>query len=410
MTHCIFAHRQLVGVRDAGWDVSVLVPNGWYPPGVWRLARAWRTARRARIPAGHLPDAIPVNDLRYRNVVPNRFNRPRELTDLVALALEKHLRRARAAPERDIVLAQFALPYGPSVRTAARRFGLPYGLYLRGDDVWVWPHTQRDGVRAFAESVRDASVVMAVSEALLTAARRLANDDLLQGMVVANGIDLGMFAPATEADRLRLRAAIPVKNEDAVVICVAAAIERKGWRDLATALAELNDTPVSLIAVTTGQAELDLSRLCAEVCPKVTLVHRHDVDARTLASLYNAADVFCLPSHGEGMSNAVLEALASGLPVITTPVGGHPEVIEPGIDGVLVPVRDPAALAGALRDLLRDPARAATMGGSARARAEAIGTPRDNGARVAALLGAVLDGRQVPARVHRSFYSVRTPL
>jgi glycosyltransferase involved in cell wall biosynthesis len=408
MTHCIFAHRQLAAVGDSGWDVSVLIPNGWFPPALWRLAPAWKCARHAHVPAGFRLDGIPVSDLRLRNVVPSRFNRPREFSDLVALALRGRLERAGIATGTDVLLAQFALPYGPAVRAVAQRLGLAYAVYLRGDDVWVWPHTRRDGVRAFSDTVRHASLVFAVSEAILHEAERIVGDRLTQGVVVANGIDLALFRPAAEADRRSERAAIGVVDDRRVVICVAAAIERKGWRELLSAFARLHDLPTALIAVTTGASEFDLPRLCAEVCPQTVLIHRHDVDARTLASLYRGADAFCLPSHGEGMSNAVLEALASGLPVITTPVGGHPEVIEPGVDGVLVPVRDVGTLAAALRDVLGDRDRAAVLGRGARARAEAIGTPTDNGARVAALLETMLAGEAFAPDLRRSSYAVAT--
>lgn len=408
MTHCIFAHRQLVGVRDAGWNVSVLIPNGWYPPGLWRMAPAWRTARHAHVPRGYEIDGIPVSDLRLRNVVPSRFNRPREFTDLVSLALRGRLERAGAAPGRDILLVQFALPYGPAVRAVARQLGLPYAVYLRGDDVWVWPHTRRDGVRAFSETVRDASLVLGVSEAIVLEAQQIAGDHLPQAVVAANGIDVAMFRPASADERHKERAAIGVEDQRRVVICVAAAIVQKGWLELAAALADFGEAPPLLIAVTTGRRELDLAQLFAKVCPRVPLVQRHDVDVRTLASLYRSADAFCLPSHGEGMSNAVLEALACGLPVITTPVGGHPEVIEPGVDGVLVPVRDVAALAAALQEVLGDLDRAGALGRGARARAEAIGTPTDNGARVAALLETMLAGQAFAPDLRRSSYAVAT--
>ncbi|HJU69154.1 MAG TPA: glycosyltransferase [Gemmatimonadaceae bacterium] len=346
-----------------------------------------------------------MSDLRYRNIVPNRLNRPRDYADLVSLELDNHLNRVRAVQGRDLLLAQFALPNGPPVRASARRRGLPYAVYLRGDDVWIWPHTRRNGLQSFRETVLGASVVLSVSDALLTEARRLAEDDLPRGVVIANGIDVSLFRPASDEERADRRTPLGLPAEGPVVLCVAAALERKGWPELLAALARLAPSPPPLIAVTTGHGDLALRALRDRIAPRVTMVELRDLDAAKLSEVYRAADIFCLPSHGEGMSNAVLEALACGLPVITTPVGGHPEVIEPGVDGELVPVRDVGVLSEVLRNLVVDPARRARMGRAARSRAEAIGTSAENGGRVARLFDAVLEGAELPAFLMRSSYA-----
>jgi glycosyltransferase involved in cell wall biosynthesis len=86
--------------------------------------------------------------------------------------------------------------------------------------------------------------------------------------------------------------------------------------------------------------------------------------------LLAAADVFVLPSVGEGLSMTLLEAMASSLPVVCTDVGGNPEVVAAGETGLLVPPQQPAALAAALLALLRDPARARRLGAAGRHRVE----------------------------------------
>ena len=80
----------------------------------------------------------------------------------------------------------------------------------------------------------------------------------------------------------------------------------------------------------------------------------------------NCADLFVLSSHSEGLSNALLEAMACGLPAVATAVGGAPEVIEDGVNGLLVPADDDAALADALLRLVRDPGVAGQLGEAAR--------------------------------------------
>jgi len=80
-----------------------------------------------------------------------------------------------------------------------------------------------------------------------------------------------------------------------------------------------------------------------------------------------AADIFVLPSRSEGFSNAIIEAMAAGLAVIATDVGGNAEAVEDGVSGVIVPPEDPDALAEAIAELLADPVRTRIMGSAGKA-------------------------------------------
>jgi glycosyltransferase involved in cell wall biosynthesis len=99
----------------------------------------------------------------------------------------------------------------------------------------------------------------------------------------------------------------------------------------------------------------------------VTLAGATEAPAAALRGL----DVFALPSFSEASSNALLEAMATGLPVVATRVGGSALAVEDGVTGLLVPPRDPAALAKALVTLIEDRQLAARLGAAALARVRA---------------------------------------
>jgi glycosyltransferase involved in cell wall biosynthesis len=86
--------------------------------------------------------------------------------------------------------------------------------------------------------------------------------------------------------------------------------------------------------------------------------------------IFPFAEFFILPSLWEGMPNAVLEAMAAGKPVVATEVGGVPELVLHGETGILLPPRDPDALARAILDLCTDPVKARTMGEAGRVRVQ----------------------------------------
>jgi sugar transferase (PEP-CTERM/EpsH1 system associated) len=93
-------------------------------------------------------------------------------------------------------------------------------------------------------------------------------------------------------------------------------------------------------------------------------------DRDDVPALLQAMDIFVLPSLGEGISNTLLEAMSSGLPVVATRVGGNPELVDEGITGRLVAPGDPSALADALGEYVRNAGLRAAHGAAARRRAE----------------------------------------
>jgi len=151
---------------------------------------------------------------------------------------------------------------------------------------------------------------------------------------------------------------------------VARLVEVKGVLDLleAAALVVARFPRARLVLVGDGPLrEAVLERIeTLGLNPHVELLGRLEDPAPALQGF----DLFVLPSHNEGMGRAVVEAMAAGLPVVATCVGGLPDVVVDGETGLLVPPRDPGALAEALMRLLEDPGLRTRMGQAGQARAE----------------------------------------
>jgi sugar transferase (PEP-CTERM/EpsH1 system associated) len=220
------------------------------------------------------------------------------------------------------------------------------------------------GLWAARAVVRALHAVAAVSPETAEVARTKERVPARRLHVVPNGIPLASFHPDPEA-RARVRTELGIPSDAVVVGSVGRLAEEKDYPLLVRAMAPILGERVRLVLVGEGSARGDVERsLTPETSPFVTLTGlRHDVPA-----LLAAFDVFALSSRTEGLPLAVPEAMATGLPVVATSVGGLPSVV-PADCGMLVPPGDASALGRALDALARDPRRARARGATARRRA-----------------------------------------
>ena len=157
--------------------------------------------------------------------------------------------------------------------------------------------------------------------------------------------------------------ALPQPPEGAILF-VGVLRKQKGLDCLLTALARVGNAPWRLCLVGPGPEEPALQRMAQQlgVSDRVRFVGQ----VEDPSPYYRRASLFVLPSWAEGMSNALLEAMAFGLPVVATRVGGSVDVIEDGVTGLLVEPGDPEQLAAAMARVLTDRGLARTLGGNAR--------------------------------------------
>ena len=169
-------------------------------------------------------------------------------------------------------------------------------------------------------------------------------------VIIYNGIEcLEPISPKPDKSHQERLSSIPT------IISVGRLSPEKGHNTLLEAMALLHthQTQARLVLVGEGGSQIFLTERIKELNLN-GFVHMLGT-RRDVAELLANADIFALPSDWEGVSIALLEAMAAGLPVVATAVGGTPEVVIDGINGLLVPPHDPEALAGALSRLLIDP-------------------------------------------------------
>ncbi len=177
--------------------------------------------------------------------------------------------------------------------------------------------------------------------------------------VIRHGIDVPAVS-AQRANRADVRRELGLDGRR-VVGTVANLRATKGWPDLLAAARSVLDAvdDAQFVAVGQGPLEAEVTRLHAELGlgDRFRLLGYREDAIRVMAG----CDVFCLASHHEGLPVAMMEAMALGLPVVATDVGGLREVVTDGVHGRLVPSRRPDLLARALTEVLTDDAARAAM-------------------------------------------------
>lgn len=360
--------------------MRILLVNYEYPPLGGGAGQATASLAREFAALGHdtlvltsrfrgQPATEEVNGFRIQRVPvvrqrPDRCTPPEMLTFLVSAAFTALGSVREWKP--DVVIAFFGIPCGPIGLLLKLVSGRPYIVSLRGGDV---PGFQPYDLAFFHKILgpfirliwKHAEAVVANSAGLQALGQRFAPE--LPIGVIPNGVDTQMFFPAAEGPAISGQ---PVK-----MLFVGRVVFQKGLDVLLKALASL---PAELDYRLEIIGDGDQRPVLAAEAERPGLAGRITFsgwcDRAAIAERYRQADVFVFPSRDEGMPNVVLEAMASGLPIVATAIAGSEELVREGENGHLVPAEDVAALSAAIARMLREPEVRRTMGRESRARIE----------------------------------------
>jgi glycosyltransferase involved in cell wall biosynthesis len=334
----IYILRQATALaKKAG--VMVIAPVPFFPA----FARSARYSPYSRVPRKDTIDGIEVLYPRYY-VIPKilRFAHGVMLESSVYRTFREVTRQFRP----DAILGFYAYPYGFATVRIARRLGIPVVTGVLGSDLNVMPRGSLHR-RMIQRTLRSSDRVFSVCASLKAKAVELGADPA-EVAVITNGIEGGRYGRLRRGDA---RAKLGLDEQGRFVLCVSNLVPVKGVDILVRAFAGVPED-VRLVVVGDGEQSESIRRLAEGLGldRRVRLAGKRPPEDVPLWMA--AADLLVVSSRAEGHPNVVLEALASGTPVVATRVGGVPEILRTERHGVIVPPEDPVALTEGIRTAL----------------------------------------------------------
>jgi colanic acid/amylovoran biosynthesis glycosyltransferase len=254
--------------------------------------------------------------------------------------------------------AHFAGMAARTVSWIREFFGIPYSFTAHANDIFA----PRDFAISLAKLIENAAAVVTVSNYAVRLLQERFPENATKIHRVYNGVDLSRFTPTDFG------------SAPPAIVSIGRLIEKKGFGDLISACGYLRARGGSFRCSIIGEGPLEGS-LRAQIAAAglgECIELAGPLPQAEIAKRLAHATIFALPCTREadgGMDNlptVIMEAMATGLPVISTPLGGIPEMVEDGVNGELVGERDPAALTAAIERLLDDRERAHRLGGRGR--------------------------------------------
>ena len=352
------------GLVRAGDDVTVLTPHAKDVPATWD------------------DDGVVVESFRYAPESLELVGYSRSLdkderikggsalsAPLYMVGAWRAVRRCLARRPFDLVQAHWVVPNALVAVPAVGR--LPLAVGLHGSDVFL---AEKPVVRTMVgRALARTQVLTGCSPELVDRVCAL-GFPREKAHVIPYGVDSSLFAP-DRGRRSLWRQKLNVSDSAPLLVSVGRMATKKGYQVLLERIDQLMEGQPDLHLVLAGGGDRQ-AEFQAAAQPWSDRIHFPGAVLRdTLPDLYRAADGFFLPAvhdpqgNVDGLPNVILEAMATGLPVVTTTVSGIPLAIEDGANGFLVPEQDAPALIGAIDRLLADPDRARAMGEEGRRRA-----------------------------------------
>ena len=381
----IFVHQQVKALQNLGVECHVIQSINWFPPfGLHDLHPYWKKGYHQLKDGFSEYEGVTIHHPRVFRKMPSRFF-SKHHWDVEGEAVASYIKKNEKLRNADILYAQFLIHEGYVGAIVKQRTGIPLVSIALGDDVHAWPEKNPGLIPFLKQTLYKSDLLLANSNALARDTEKWADrDHPVTVQTMYQGIDLVKFKPLGEPDlKAEIRLQFGLDEPKHYLLCVATPVALKGWLNLLDSIQHLKhkfiDWQLLIVAPKRNAPDaLDLEGEAEKRNIAGFVKYMGSVPHNKMPSLMQAVDAFVLPSHNEGLSNAVIEAMATGLPVIATDVGGHNEFISHRENGILIKPNNTNELIEALGKVVSTESYRSEIACNAREGAQLIGSYNDN--------------------------------
>lgn len=381
----IFQHQGEKCVRRKDEPIRVLIATGIFPPDIGGPATMLEALSQGLAEKG-----MDVKILTYADHIPGdsenkRIIRVKRHRHKIWSSLEYLLRLMALSRGSDVIYATDIYSVGYFAYLTKLATGVPYIIRFAGDSAWETAVNQgwtRDYIVDFQNKEYDGKIKalkIRRTKILVQADGVIAVSDFLAGIAVMIGVEPGHirtiynsvdFIEAEPEPSLPDQIRKSYGSEAKIIITICRLTPWKGVDGLIRMLSELRKSIATAVLLVLGDGgEMDNLKKLAQEEQVGEAVHflgriRHD----DIMAYLQAADLFILNSNYEGLSHVIMEAMKAGTPIVASRVGGNPELIRDGQDGILAAYNDIAGLKAAAQKILADDDLAGSLADSSRIR------------------------------------------
>ena len=386
----IFVARQLSEIRRLGAEITVIVPRVWCPE-LFRHIDRWKNHDH-KCPLCRF-EGIETISVPYLRLPGNFYNRWSGLAAFRAMkskALELHKSR-----KFDVIYATDFFPDGDAAVRLAQYLKIPAACLSIGVDVNITAHSSGIIYRHFVKTAKALDGILACGQSVADGIKAVTGK---KSLCIYGVLDLEEFSPAPDKSPARKELDLPL--DKTIVLYAGYLTKRKGVYELLEAIYKVQKKcpDVLLVICGSGPEETALRRLIRKKGIEDMVRMAGEVEPEQMNKWMQASDLFVLASHTEGMPNVVTEAMACGLPVVATAVGGLPGAIGDCDGAILVKPENVDDLEKAIVKVMNDNQLRASMQIAARNRAEEQFGVKRNASLILDYLRKIVEEKQVKQR------------